>query len=1635
MSRKNRIRLGLAFLSIVLLGGLAWLSVYYANLPDNLSQHETLVLGQSKFVPGSQAAIRVAVRDSADGAPLTDAEINVRLQPTSGGRAELVYTGLTNDTGTSDVTFTVPDTPESDYTLIVETSSRLGRDRIERSVTLERDYRILLSSDKPLYQPGQIIHLRALALSTFDLAPAANQPMQLSIADGKGNTVFRKTLTTSEFGVGFVDFQLANEVNTGPYKISAQLGNTFSEKTVTVERYVLPKFNVVITPEKSYYRPGETVRGSLNATYFFGKPVNDSEVVIEGFTYDFERQDVFTLQGTTDAQGNYAFEFTLPDYIVGSDLDSGLGTFYLQASVTDQTKHTENKGTTLPVAENALIIEAIPEGGQFRPDVENLLYVLASYPDGTPAAVQLQTTFTNNGQSYTAETGPYGLATVSVTPNEPWQEVQINATDAQGNSATRTFYFEGDYQEESVLLRPDKPAYRVGDTMNLSIFTSAQSGSVYLDIIREGQTVSTRAVDITDGHTQMAVDLTPDLYGTLELHAYKILRNGSIVRDTRLVLVDEANDLSMNFATDKDEYRPGETAVLHLTTTGTDGRGAQSAVGLAVVDEAVFALAEQDPGFAKLYFMLEQELLQPKYELHGFSVPDLILEQPTDDPILRQAQEGAAQASLAEAAPQNVAFSLNANSRDDNMARAYTRQETYFTNISRVFFGLMLVIPLVITGITAVYLWREKHFWRSLAVAGGVIIAIILLGITGLLDEFGSWLTWRGEWLLTLMLILGGISYIGLAVYAWLRRDRAMRWSVGLVLLFVLLLMGGVWAAEWASFSPDDAVLITAVFIVLLIPFSFLLRAAAFGQEKHRLLAVVSTVVALCLMTFPVLGMGSAMSGSMAVNMRAVDDGGVFMEEMAMEDMAVPMAAGAMEEPPMEADTSHKTTSTTAQSAGGEAPRLRQFFPETMFWLPDGITDEKGNLTVDIPVADSITTWRLTALASTQDGRLGSSTGSLRVFQPFFVDLDLPQALTVGDEVAVPVGVFNYLPNAQTVRLDVQQENWFELRDDASKEITIASNDITVVYFRIRALDFGLQPFQVTAIGSEQSDAILKQVQVYPDGKEIRFSESDALEPGVTTQQTVTIPQEAIAGTQQLTVKIYPGMVSQVVEGLDSILRMPNGCFEQTSSSTYPNVLVLDYLKSSGQVSPEVQFKAEDYINIGYQRLTTFEVSGGGFSLFGDNPAVVLLTAYGVQEFSDMSKVYNVDQSLIDRTAEWLLAQQNGDGSWGSTGWVEGTFISGPESDPTITTAYVLWSLARAGYGSDSRVQTGLNYLNNKQSSVDDPYALALIANAFVAANATQQGQDVLSRLAGMAQFDGDTAYWGAADSTFMGSYGAAGNLETTALATLAFIYSGGYTDMANKGLLYLIQNKDSFGNWETTQATILSLQAFIASAKLGSQDVNATVTIKLNNGQTRELTVTPENYDVVQMVTFDDVPLGADVVDITVQGEGKLMYQVAGSYYLPWDKLADYPDVGTAQDLVNIDVQYDRTELHVDDSVTVNVTVRLNEAEAHADWALVDLGIPPGFSVNAEDLNALVAQFEQISPDYTGATIERYELTGRQILVYLGNLSAEKPLSFSYRLTAKFPLRAQTPASHAYDYYNPGVSGEQVPQILTVEG
>jgi uncharacterized protein YfaS (alpha-2-macroglobulin family) len=280
-----------------------------------------------------------------------------------------------------------------------------------------------------------------------------------------------------------------------------------------------------------------------------------------------------------------------------------------------------------------------------------------------------------------------------------------------------------------------------------------------------------------------------------------------------------------------------------------------------------------------------------------------------------------------------------------------------------------------------------------------------------------------------------------------------------------------------------------------------------------------------------------------------------------------------------------------------------------------------------------------------------------------------------------------------------------------------------------------------------------------------------------------------------------------------------------------------------------------------------------------------------------------------------------------------------------------------------------------------------------------------------------------------MGATGQAGSIETTALAAYAFLRAERHTDLANQALTYLIQQKDSYGTWHSTQATVLTLKALLLSVRKGEEGADAIVSVSLNGEETEPIRITGDNSDVVQLVSFSDKPiLGDNKLRINLEGEGNLTYQVSSWYYLPWSQVTVPAQEDSPMDL---QISYDRTELAVND--TINVSVRVELREGLARQAIIDLGIPPGFEVLSDDLANLVARHSDLPADYKGTKVSRFDLTGRQIIVYLEGLRDGQPLDFDYRIRARYPIRAQTPPSTAYDYYNPGLNTVSAPAAMRV--
>src|SRR5216683_4350687 len=494
---------------------------------------------------------------------------------------------------------------------------------------------------------------------------------------------------------------------------------------------------------------------------------------------------------------------------------------------------------------------------------------------------------------------------------------------------------------------------------------------------------------------------------------------------------------------------------------------------------------------------------------------------------------------------------------------------------------------------------------------------------------------------------------------------------------------------------------------------------------------------------------------------------------------------------------------------------------------------------------------------------------------------------------------------------------------------------------------------------------------------------------------------------------------------------------EQTSSAAYPNILVADYVKKARVASPEILMKAEQYLNVGYQHLLTFERPGGGFDWWGNGPPLVWLSAYGLQEFNDMAKVYPIDKGVIDRTQKWLMSQQEKDGSWSNIGATHGETITRMGDAKLLLTSYVAWSLLESRGGEPVANAPGSEGLKKSIAYIrqhiddakDNAYILALAANALAAFDAKDDStHEVLRRLEKLRK---EVPEWKAVNFPVPGgqslsyAHGDSVTVETTALAALAMMKSGQFTNSVNKALTYIVKSKDPNGTWGSTQATILSLKALVAGLSGSKQQGPASFQILVNGKKTAQGEVTDENSDVMQVFDLtsargaDATPLavGRNDVQIQVQGETNLMYQIVGRYFEPWKK-----PLVEKKPILDVAVAYDRTSLSTADLLRAKATLKY-QGDIPTYMVIVDLGIPPGFTADPGDFAEMVGKKQ----------IQKFTMTSRQVTLYIGDVKPGDTLAFEYGLKPKYPIKAKTPATVAYEYYTPANRATAAPAVLTV--
>ncbi|MEM9192554.1 MAG: alpha-2-macroglobulin family protein [Myxococcota bacterium] len=678
----------------------------------------------------------------------------------------------------------------------------------------------------------------------------------------------------------------------------------------------------------------------------------------------------------------------------------------------------------------------------------------------------------------------------------------------------------------------------------------------------------------------------------------------------------------------------------------------------------------------------------------------------------------------------------------------------------------------------------------------------------------------------------------------------------------------------------------------------------------------------------------------------------------------------------------------------GEAAPVRRDFRETVFWAPSIRTDESGEAKVSFQLSDAVTTFRVTA-EGVADSAVGRSEANLVSTLPLAIRVRPPVAVTEGDRVELPITLSNNRSEPVWATLQTRTGDAFGTGSTLEERVWLGPN-------RSRTLH---RPLTVerSAPTADRSIAIRVRADGFEDALEREISIGA---PGFPTERawagtlqgrarhTVAVPADATS--VELTATLYPSTVATLMQGTESIIREPSGCFEQASSSNYPNVMVMNYLRQHDAANDELRERVEETLASGYAKLTGYESSAGGYEWFGGSPGHEALTAYGLMQFRDMAEVYgSVDQAMIDRTARWIQGRRNGNGGYDRNDRALDSFGA---ASPEVTDAYITYALVEAGYRD---LDTELTQLRNRIDATDDSYVLALIANALLSLNgADPDGRAALEKLIGHQAQDGRIGH---ADHSITRSGGQALDIETTALGALAMLKADARPAAPlEKAIQYVESQRSGSGGFASTQATVLALKALTTYAENARGLPDGAVIEAWVNGE-RVATVGAEDAD-------DDGAIAIGGLGAQLRHGGNVVELRAGDVELPYALGFQYRRHAATPNpraQVAIETRLRAPRIQVGASVRLQAVVE-NRTAGGLPMVVARVGIPGGLESQTWQLDELREQ----------ALIDFYETREREVTLYWRAMAPNARREVPIELLAAVPGTYTAAPSAAYLYY-----------------
>lgn len=1449
------------------------------------------------------------------------------------------------------------------------------------------------------YKPGEEMYFKIYVVKGNNNLPAENSKVvNFEIIDPAGSAVKKmKYEITNGYAEGY--FYFSEDMKGGIYKIRAftnwmqnEEGKNAFEKEITLQKIVSPRILMKLDFPKKGYGPGDEVTANFSMRSLSNLPIPFYEA---DFTVMHNGETVSKGKFITDKEGKKQLIFKLPGRLKSSDA--------LLNIKVNFDGFTESVSRNIPVVLNNLDVKFLPEGGTFINGIEqNIAFkILDEFEKPVDAVLAVY----NQRNEKIKEISAYnfGMGSFRFTP-EKGESYYAKIVKPENIAQTYTFPVAKDNGLIFNIQNENKK-------LTVTIISTQEKAIILKGSFREKE-VYTKALSLKIGSTTLKI---PEKDFPMGICRFTVLED-NIPLAERIVFTNKVNQLNVKVKPVKQYYLPREKVILDIETTNENNKPVPANLGVSVVDDKLWTYADDKQNHIISWLLMDSELKgkieKPQFYFdkkeekadksldlvmltNGYRYFELIPEVLKTDkykylPEKKNTIYGVVEDENKKPVKADV-FLLNTDNRKILKQTVAENGKFYFSDLNaddsykiiaksfqprhqvkiHILSYNLDINPLIKQNLSHIDVEeivqeaeRKEEIKtenrnntqtlnkpgrsRSDTIQNKRIEEVIVLGYSMRKDKsamasstIASSMEIQNASVTSLLngkvagIVITGTGQAGAGEQINIRGNSSITNKSP------LFIVDGVPVENFnTTINPNDISSVTVL--------KDAAATAIYGSRAANGVVIVN----------------SGKNNSSKINVDITPKSYLAVKAVPYGKLTSYTGSRKFAYP------EYKTTNTS----------YRFDYREALYWNPVVETDKNGKATVEFYNSDANTTFRIITEGIAASGLVGRDETAYAAQSFISIDAKIPQYLTRTDQMMIPVVLKNNSSEIRKMTMDVIVPNHVKLIHSDSL-ITLKPLESGRLFVKIQTDEIVDSNIQFSIRSGDFRETMILPFKVEEKGFPHKFS----IINNKTEDIKINIP-EYINGSLYSSYYVFENSALQLFDNLEQLKKEPYGCFEQLSSTVYPNFFILDYLKSGKKIDTSTENLVIKNMKKGFQKMLSYKNGDGGFGYFNSEESDVAVSAFALLEFTDLKKYVNPDTKLIQGLSSFILSRKNRNGLFEVR---KGYELKREYSEYFwARNMYVVYALSKVGFKNE--IEDSFNIMMKRALVTKDSYQLALLANA-AAYLGKQKEYDELMKIMDK-QYETKNVK---CDITFTGSWwGRSAEAETLSLYIMALQKDESLNQLKIAEAVDQLINLNGYYGFGSTQATTLAVQAlsdFLSkNEKLYGTEKPV---IKINKANTSPYISLSSAYKA-----------GENNISIYYPAKNGLPYKLDYQYYtLQAPESKDIP--------LTLETKLKSGLSKVGETNRLTVTVK-NKINGQLPMTIAKIGIPAGLTLQNALLKDLIDK-KQIS---------YYEIFDNYLVMYWEHFSAGEIKTINLDLKVEFAGTYTGKSSNVYLYYMPEV-------------